>query len=86
MANIKSQKKRIKTNEKARLRNKVQKSATRTEIKKLDLAITEGKKDEAAKLLNVVYKKLDGSVSKGTMTKNKAARQKSRFTVRVNQM
>ena len=86
MANIKSQKKRIKTNEKARLRNKVQKSATRTEMKKLDLMITEGNKEEAVKLLSVVYKKIDSSVSKGTMTKNKAARQKSRFTKKVNQM
>ncbi len=86
MANIKSQKKRIKTNEKSRQRNKIQKSGMRTEIKKIDLAIENGDKKTATILLNSVYKKIDSSVTKGLTHKNKAARQKSRITKKVNSL
>ena len=86
MANIKSQKKRIKTNEKSRVRNKVQKTVVKNTIKKLNTAIEEGRKEEAIALLPLAYKKIDSSVTKGITHKNKAARQKSRLSIKVNAM
>lgn len=83
MANIKSQKKRIKTNEKARVRNKMQKSAMRTSIKKLEKAIEAGEIN--ATLVSDAYKKIDTAVSKGLIHQNKANRLKSRLTLKVNQ-
>ena len=85
MANIKSQMKRIKTNEKARLRNKVQKSSLRTAIKKFETEIAEGNK-EAAKLLPNMYKKIDSAVSKGILHKNKANRLKSKYAKNINEL
>lgn len=84
MANIKSAKKRIKTNEKARLRNKVQKSSMRTTMKSLEKAISEGNKDESLKLMDLVSKKLDKAVTKNVVHKNYAARNKSKFMKQIN--
>ena len=84
MANIKSAKKRIKTNETARLRNKSQKSAMRTVIKKFDDAVKAGDKDLATSLYNELSKKVDKGVSKGIIKKNKAAREKSRAMKKLN--
>ena len=86
MANIKSAKKRIKTNEKARMRNKSLRTSLRTAIKNLDTAITAGDKQEAVILLPKTIKSLDSSVTKGIIHKNKAARSKSRLTKKVNAM
>jgi len=86
MANIKSAKKRIKVNEKKRMTNKINKSELRTSIKNLELAISEGKKEEAIELNKIVIKRLDSSVNKGIIHKNKAARDKSRLTKKVNAM
>lgn len=82
MANIKSQKKRIKTNEKARVRNKMQKSAMRTAIKKLEKAIENGETTDL--LIKDCYKKVDTAVSKGLIHQNKANRLKSRLTLKIN--
>lgn len=86
MANIKSAKKRIITNEKARLRNKSKRSAMRTSVKKLEELINEGNKAEAQNLLGDVVKKLDKAVSQGLVHKNYAARQKSRLSKKVNSL
>ena len=86
MANIKSQKKRILTNEKARLRNRVQKTLVKNAIKNLNTAIEAGNKEEATLLLTKAYKRIDSSVIKGITHKNKAARQKSRLSKKVNAM
>ncbi len=86
MANIKSAKKRILTNEKARMRNKVQKSTLKTAVKNLEAAIASGNKEEAQTKLNVAIKRVDSSVTKGIMHKNAAARTKSRLTKKVNAM
>jgi small subunit ribosomal protein S20 len=86
MANIKSAKKRIKTNEKARLRNKSQKSAMRTTIKKFEVAVNENNKDLATTLYAELSKKVDKGVSKGLIKKNKAAREKSRAMKKLNNM
>ncbi|MCT1998504.1 30S ribosomal protein S20 [Brachybacterium muris] len=77
MANIKSQIKRNKTNEKARLRNRAVKSELKTYTRKVRSAVTEGNADAAAKALKDASRKLDKAVSKGVIHKNQAANRKS---------
>ncbi|WP_120004744.1 30S ribosomal protein S20 [Nesterenkonia muleiensis] len=77
MANIKSQKKRILTNEKARLRNQAVKSELKTAIKKVRKAAASGDRDAAAAAQREASRKLDKAVSKGVIHKNQAANRKS---------
>ncbi len=84
MANIKSQKKRILTNERARLRNKSVKSALKTAIKKVDVAIAAGDADAAKAASNEACRMLDVAASKGVLHKNQAANRKSGIAKRVN--
>ena len=77
MANIKSQKKRILTNEKARLRNKAVKSSLKTHIRKFHEAAEAGDAAKAQKLAQVACRELDVAVSKGVIHKNQAANRKS---------
>ena len=86
MANIKSQIKRIGTNEKARKRNASAKSAIRTASKKVRLAVAAGNKEEAVALLKKAYSLIDKSVSDGIQHKNTAARQKAELANLVNGM
>ena len=79
MANIKSQVKRIKTNEKARLANASFKSSMRTAIKAVEAAVKANDKEKANSLLVVAFSRIDKSVSRGIQHKNTAARQKSRL-------
>ena len=83
MANIKSQKKRILTNEKARLRNNAYKSELKTLVRKVDEAVASSDKETAADALRVVSRKLDKAVSKGVLHKNNAANKKSGLAKRV---
>ena len=85
MANIKSQVKRIKTNEKARLANASFKSSMRTAIKAVEAAVKAGDKEKATALLNVAFSKIDKSVSRGIQHKNTAARQKAHLTSIIEQ-
>ena len=77
MANIKSQKKRILTNEKARLRNKAVKSELRTVVRGFREALAAGDAEKAQAALALASKKLDKAVSKGVIHKNQAANRKS---------
>ena len=77
MANIKSQIKRITTNEKARLRNKAVKSELKTHIRRVREAVAGGDKDSAQAALVVASKKLDKAASKGVIHANQAANKKS---------
>lgn len=86
MANIKSQKKRILTNEKARVRNQAIRSAVRTEIRKLRALIEAGDKSAAEAQLRVASRALDKSVSKGVFHRNNAANKKSKLSRAVNKM
>ena len=70
MANIKSQIKRIRTNEERRLRNKSVRSAVRTEIRKLREAVDAGDKAAAEAQLRVASRALDKAVSKGVFHRN----------------
>ena len=84
MPTIKSQIKRVKTNEKRRQFNASYKASMRTAIKNVEVAI-ETKNVEAAKeAYNTANKKLDKAVAKGICHKNFAARQKSRLSKKIN--
>jgi small subunit ribosomal protein S20 len=86
VANIKSQEKRIRTNELARLRNQSVKSELRTAVRGLREAIDAGEKDKAAELLVVTNRKLDQAASKGVIHKNQAANKKSALTLAANKL
>ena len=83
MANIKSQIKRNKQNEKARQRNKAVKSALRTHVRKFREAAESGNVEEAALALRVASRQLDKAVSKGVIHKNNAANRKSAIAKRL---
>ncbi|NUP60640.1 MAG: 30S ribosomal protein S20 [Nonomuraea sp.] len=77
MANIKSQIKRNKQNEKARLRNKAVKSSLKTAVRKFREAAEQGDVEQATALQRVAARQLDKAVSKGVIHKNQAANRKS---------
>ncbi|HCS60299.1 MAG TPA: 30S ribosomal protein S20 [Microbacterium sp.] len=83
MANIKSQIKRNKTNEKAQARNKTVKSELKTVVRSTREAIATGDKAAAAATLKVASKKLDKAVSKGVLHENQAANRKSSLAKQV---
>ncbi|ASR54893.1 30S ribosomal protein S20 [Cellulomonas sp. CW35] len=86
MANIKSQIKRIRTNEKARLRNKSVKSELKTHVRRVREAVAGGDKDAATAALQTASKKLDKAVSKGVIHANQAANKKSALAKSVNSL
>ncbi|AUS80032.1 30S ribosomal protein S20 [Actinoalloteichus sp. AHMU CJ021] len=86
MANIKSQMKRIRTNEKARLRNKAVRSSVKTAIRKFREAVEAGDKDKAVQLSREANRKLDKAVSKGVIHANQAANKKSAIAQRANSL
>ena len=86
MANIKSQIKRNKQNEKARQRNKAVKSSVKTSVRSLREAADAGNVEQAADALRVAYVKLDKAASKGVIHKNQAANRKSALAKRVAQL
>ena len=82
MANIKSQIKRNRQNEKRRTRNKSVKSALKTAIRKFNEAAQTGDATAAETLLHEASRKLDQAVSKGVIHKNQAANRKSAIAKR----
>lgn len=84
MPQIKSQKKRVKTNNKAHKLIVSQKSALKTSIKKVLAAVDAKDKEAAVKAFSECTAKLDKSVSKGIHHKNYANRQKARLAKAVN--
>ncbi|GAA2311711.1 30S ribosomal protein S20 [Streptomyces caniferus] len=84
MANIKSQMKRIKTNEKARQRNKAVKSTLKTAIRRTREAVEAGDLQKATTAQAEAAKKLDKAVSKGVIHKNAAANKKSALAKKVS--
>ena len=83
MANIKSQKKRILTNEKRRLRNKAVKSELKTYVRKTREAVAAGDVETAEAALRVATRKLDKAVSKGVIHTTPAANRKTKLAVQV---
>ncbi len=86
VANIKSQIKRIRTNEKARLRNKAVKTELKTYVRRVREAIAAGDKESAESALQVASRKLDKAVSKGVIHRNQAANRKSKLARQVNKL
>ena len=86
MANIKSQIKRNKTNEKARVRNQAVRSEVRTEVRKFRALVEAGDKSGAEAQLRVASRKLDKAVSKGVFHRNNAANKKSALAKSVNKI
>ena len=86
MANIKSQQKRNRTNEHARLRNKSVKSSLRTAVRAFRDAADHGDKEKAAELLLSTNRKLDKAASKGVIHKNQAANKKSALARTLNKI
>jgi small subunit ribosomal protein S20 len=84
VANIKSQIKRIKTNEKARQRNKAVKSSLKTAIRKTREAVEAGDFSKAEELARQAGRKLDKAASKGVIHRNAAANKKSALARKVN--
>lgn len=84
LANIKSQIKRIKTNEKSRQRNKAVRSEVRSYVRVVRENIAAGNKEEAQQAYAVAARKLDKAVSKGVLHKNNAANRKSRMATQIN--
>ncbi|GKX65560.1 30S ribosomal protein S20 [Inconstantimicrobium mannanitabidum] len=86
MANIKSAQKRIKVTANKTLRNKMIKSALKTEIKNFEASVAGGNKEEASTLFTKTAKTLDMAATKGVVHKNMAARKKSRLATKLNAM
>jgi small subunit ribosomal protein S20 len=83
VANIKSQKKRNITNEKARQRNVAVKSALKTAVRRVRTAVTAGDAEAATTALATASKALDKAASKGVIHKNQAANRKSGLAKQV---
>ncbi len=86
MAQIKSQIKRIETNEKARQRNVSVRSRIATESKKVRVAVEKKDVEAANAALKVANRLIDKSVTDGVYTRNTAARKKSSLTKLVNSL
>jgi small subunit ribosomal protein S20 len=86
VANIKSQIKRNRQNEKRRLRNKSVKSSLKTAIRKFHQASAAGDTEAANTLMRDASKKLDQAVSKGVIHKNQAANRKSAIAKRAHSL
>ena len=84
MAHNKSALKRIKQDEKKRLRNKARKRAVATYEKNFLSLVEAGKIAEAQEALKVCISAYDKAAKKGVIKKEKASRKKSRLTLRLN--
>ena len=83
MANIKSQIKRNRTNERRRLRNKAVKSELKTAVRRFREAAESGDAATATSALRSATKLLDKATSKGVIHKNQAANRKSAMAKKV---
>jgi len=86
VANIKSQIKRNKQNEKARQRNKAVKSALKTSVRHFREAADAGDSDKATQAMRAAFVKLDKAASKGVIHQNQAANRKSAIARRAAQL
>lgn len=86
MANIKQQRKRIRTNEIARQRNQAIRSRLRTETRKFNELVAAGDAEGAEAQLRVASRLYDKAVTKGTIHRNNAANKKSGMAARLNKL
>jgi small subunit ribosomal protein S20 len=86
MANIKSQIKRNRQNERRYERNKATRSEMKTRSKQAVTAAEAGDTEKAEELLRLAQKRFDMAVTRGVMHKNTAARRKARLTAQVRSL
>ena len=86
MPNIKSSAKRDQLSKARNLKNKSEKSALKTTLKKFDTAVAEGNKEAAVSTYKVAVKAVDKAAVKHLIHKNKAANKKSQMTCKLNAM
>ena len=86
MANIRSQIKRNRQNEKRRLRNRVYRGGARTFIAKARVALEGSSKEEAAEAVRLAVSALDKAATKGVIHSNNASRRKGRLMKQLAQM
>lgn len=84
MATSKSAKKRIRQNERRRLRNKGRRTTLRTQIKKFDAAVAAQDADLASERFDSLSRCLDKMAVRGIIHKNQAARRKSRSSQKLS--
>ena len=86
MPNIKSSEKRAQIEKVRNARNKADKSALKTTLKKFDAAAAGGDQAAAAASHKDAVKAVDRAVSKGLIHKNNAARKKSKMAKKMNSL
>ena len=86
MPNIKSSKKDVISSKIAYEKNKAEKSALKTDLKKFDAALVSGDKTAAEAAYKTAVKSVDKAVVKGLLHKNNAARKKSSMTLKLNKL
>ena len=86
MPNIKSAKKRDEKSKELRAKNRADKTALKTTLKKFDAAVAEGNKDAAVETYKVAVKTVDHAATKGLIHTNNAAHKKSAMTRKMNEM
>lgn len=86
MPNIKSSKKDVLSSKIAYEKNKANKSALKTDLKKFDAAVAAGDKAVAETAYKAAVKAVDQAVNKGLLHKNNAARKKSGMTLKLNKL
>ncbi len=86
MPNIKSSAKRDQIAKARNAKNKAEKSALRTAVKKFDTAVAEGNKDAAVSTYKVAVKAVDKAAGKNLIHKNNAANKKSKMAHKLNTM
>ena len=86
MANIKSAAKRDEKSKEFRAKNRAEKTELKTMMKKFDIAVAEGNKEDASSAYKVAVKTVDRAAGKGLLHKNNAAHKKSAMATKLNQM
>ena len=86
MANTASAKKRIRQNEKRRMRNKVWRNRARNTVREARAAIDSGDREAAENATRVAIEQLDKAASKGVIHSKNASRRKSRLMKRLAAM
>ena len=86
MPNIKSAKKRVLIALVNNERNKADKSALKTTLKKFEAAVTEGNREQADSAYQAAVQSIDKAAGKGIPNKNAAARKKSQITLKMNKL
>ena len=86
MPNIKSSKKDVLSSRIAYEKNKADKSALKTIIKKFEAALADGDKTAAEAAYKLAIKAVDHAAGKGLLHKNTAARKKSSMTLQLNKL